>query len=320
MRGGEDWIFCPRGEIGLPRIGCIDVGTNSVLLLVADIEGDSLHPVVDEAEITRLGAGVDRTRQLQEESIRTTLGALQKFRDQAKDLGAGKVMAIGTSALRDAENSQAFLEPARQILGEPVQIISGEQEAHASWLSVETDPSLNARVPMLVADLGGGSTELVGGSGWPAGLAVSVDMGAVRLTERFFPTQDYTPEAVHAARAAVRNAFEIVLSGQQYKTFVGIGGTVVNLACMAAGVLDHTRTHGFRLSRRAIAELAGRLSSLSLEKRRNVPGLEPKRADVIVSGALIFEVLMEILGLDELVTSTRGVRYGAAVLVSRGEW
>ena len=304
----------------MPRIGCIDVGTNSVLLLVADIEGNSLHPVADEAEITRLGAGVDKTRLLEEASIQATLDALKKFCDQARDLGASRVLAIGTSALRDAANRSAFLDPAEEILGKPVQIITGEQEAHASWLSVETDPTLQAATPLLVVDLGGGSTELVGGSGWPADLAQSVDMGAVRLTERFFSTQEYTPEAIQAAMQEVRSAFRHVLSGKQYKTFVGIGGTVVNLACMAGNGLDHTQTHGFHISRDAIADIITHLSGLSLEERCKVPGLEPKRADVIVSGAIIFEVLLEILGLDELVTSTRGVRYGAAVLVSRGEW
>ncbi|MEJ5297591.1 MAG: Ppx/GppA phosphatase family protein [Armatimonadota bacterium] len=306
----------------MPLIAAIDIGTNSVLLLVAEALPDgTLKPLVDISEITRLGQGVDRTHRLNPEAADRTLEVLRVFAAKARESGAERLTAIGTSVLRDVSDSAAFLKRAREILGVPLRIISGEQEAELAWLSVVTDISLGLPHPVAVADVGGGSTELITGAADGTMVsAVSVDVGAVRLTERFLRSDPPGAEELHAARHQALDALGAVAAKSHCRSLVGVGGTAVNLARMSHPDAALPEVHGQCINTKTLRELTGRLAAMPVEERRMTRGLEPKRADVIVAGALIFDALLEVLKLDSLTVSTRGARFGAAIKLARGEW
>ncbi len=306
----------------MPVIAAIDIGTNSVLLLVAEAAPDgSLRPVLDRSEITRLGRGVDRTGRLDPDAVERTLEALRGFAMQARQAGAGKMVAIGTSVLRDARDRSSFLERARAILGVPVRILSGREEAELAWLSVACDESLQIRHPAAVADVGGGSTELILGTAEGAlRSAVSVDVGAVRLTERFLLSDPPHPSRMQAALSQASEALKEAASDGECRSLAGVGGTAVNLGRMSSPDAPLEEVHGRVISSAALSEMLQRLAAVPLEQRRRTPGLEPKRADVIIAGALIFQALLEALGLDSFTVSTRGARFGAAIRLARGEW
>ena len=306
----------------MPVIAAIDIGTNSVLLLVAEALPDgSLKPLLDVSEITRLGQGVDRTGRLEAQAAERTLQTLRTFAEKARTAGAERTTAIGTSVLRDASDSEAFLERAREILGTPVRILSGTEEAELSWLSVAADPSLRLTHPAAVADVGGGSTELItGGPDGSLESAVSVDVGAVRLTERFLRSDPPAPDELRAAREQALEALRGAAGEARCRSLAGVGGTAVNLARMSRPEASLQEIHGHTVRADALRATLERLASVPLERRRNTPGLEPKRADVIVAGALIFDALMEILRTEALTVSTRGARFGAAIKLARGEF
>ncbi|BCW98678.1 MAG: exopolyphosphatase [Armatimonadota bacterium] len=306
----------------MPVIAAIDIGTNSVLLLVAELLPDgTLKPLLDVSEITRLGQGVDRTRRLDPQAADRTLQVLECYAAKAREAGAERLTAIGTSVLRDASDSELFLDGAREILRAPVRILSGDEEAELSWLSVVTDPSLSLHHPVAVADVGGGSTELITGTAEGAiRSAVSVDVGAVRMTERFLHSDPPGHDELQAARRQTLDLLHGVAAGSECRSLAGVGGTAVNLARMSRPDAALPDIHGQSLSKETLADLTRRLAAIPLEERRRTPGLEPKRADVIVAGALIFDALLEVLQLESLTVSTRGARFGAAIKLARGEW
>ena len=302
------------------RAAVIDIGTNSILLLVADLipSGTEVRPVTDRAIITRLGKGVDSRGRLSAESITRSLEAVSQYAHIARAEGAERIVAIGTSALRDAANAAEFLEPAAAAIGSPVDVIAGEREARLSWYSVAFDGALALKTPALMADVGGGSTELVAGSGEDLTSAVSVDIGAVRLTERCLQRDPCRPEDLACARKETRAALSAALQDKDVRSLAGIGGTIVNLANILSGGAGHELTHGSRLSASAVTAITERLAALPLAERQKTPGLECARADVIVAGGIIFETLLSITGLADVVCSTHGARFGALIRHMRG--
>lgn len=302
---------------------CIDIGTNSVLLLVARAGAHDLEVIADVARITRLGEGLRTTGkgspQLQPEAVERTLAAVRDFAEQARQSGAEKVCGIGTAALREAGNSELLLDPAREVLGEPVRVISGEEEARLSWLSVAEDTTLEGAWPLVVADVGGGSTEIaVGAKGESRPRSSSAGIGCVNLTERYLDEDG--PGAGRLSRMLGFAMAELGRSGVRASAgrAAVIGGTVVNLACVAAGGTEHLEVHGSVLSLEQIRETVRHLAALPLDQRREVPGLEPDRAGVIVAGGVIYEALMELMGLQSIQVSIRGARYAVVAEMARG--
>ncbi len=295
------------------RVAVIDIGTNSILLLVAEkAPGGRLRPVADFSEITRLGEGIDSSGTLAPPAVQRSLEAVRGFAERARELRADRIRAIGTSALRDASNAADFTAPAQEIIGTPVQVVSGEEEARLSWLSVVTDDSLHLTPPVAVADVGGGSTEIIRGDEASPFCAQSIDIGAVRLTERYLTGDPPDAESVERARSAAEGSLRSRIGDIRAAGMAGIGGTIVNIARILRGTGDHTAVHGSIVSRREISDLIGRLAGMTLTARREVPGLEAKRADVIVGGAIVFEALLGILGHESITVSIRGARFGLA--------
>jgi exopolyphosphatase/guanosine-5'-triphosphate,3'-diphosphate pyrophosphatase len=298
----------------MSRFATIDVGSNTVLLLVAEQRGEGFAPLVERAEITRLGRGVDATRRLDPQAIRGTVEVIGRYAAEARALGAREIACVATSAARDAENGAAFFEAARAAAGLVPEVISGDEEARLVWMSAWRDFGSGAG-SLAVLDVGGGSTEVVLGSGPAPSARRSLQVGAVRLTERSKPPDPPGPAALADMRARAAEALETareILGGPRPAVLVGVAGTVTTLAAAerTLPVYDAGVVHGAEMTRQALEALLARLATLTTAERARLPGMEPKRADVIVAGAAITLEAMVLLGFDRLTVSDRGVRWG----------
>jgi exopolyphosphatase / guanosine-5'-triphosphate,3'-diphosphate pyrophosphatase len=299
------------------RIGAIDIGTNSVRLLVADVDGSGreakLVPLDRRMRITRLGQGVDRTRALAPDAVTRTVDVLREYRTVLDDLGVTQLRATATSAARDASNRDDFFGAALDALGVVPELISGDEEAQLSFLGATAD--LDAPAPYLVVDIGGGSTELVVGTDAPTGL-VSLDIGCVRVTEQFLESDPPAPEELSNAVATVRDMIadvpRIVPGAADAATLVGLAGTVTTVAAIELGLpeYDAERIHHFRLTRAAAEDVFRTLATESAAARAHNPGLEAGRVDVIVGGAIVLVSVMRVLGFDEMLVSEADILDG----------
>lgn len=296
----------------MSRYATIDIGTNSVLLLVAEKDSQGRWTAIEErAEITRLGKGVDRTKTLDGESMATTLDVIERFATEARHLGADALAISATSAARDASNGKQFLDGVLKRAGVPADILSGDEEARLSFLSAFTD--FGGAGPLVVIDIGGGSTEFIFGDASGAiSFRRSFDVGAVRMTERFLAGDPPTPEELQALEASVRQTFSALPSTTPGFRFVGVAGTATTLCAVAKRIdpYDATIVHGAELTKADLDATVKRLSHLPVALRRTLPGLQPKRADVIVAGGEILRLATEILGASSITISDRGLRWG----------
>jgi len=300
----------------MPRFAAIDVGTNSVLLLVAERDAAGRFEALSErAEITRLGRGVDRTHLLAPEAIDETVECISDFAREARELGAQQIAVTATSAARDAQNGRDFLRAAGERAGVEVEIISGDREAQLTFAAVRAD--FADRGALVAMDIGGGSTELIYGRGDVPGIAFrkSFDVGSVRLTERFVTADPVPAEDRRRLRAHLDQAFAALPPPAGRFTLVGVAGTVTTLYAVARGIepYDAKKVHGQALGLEELRAWTERLCDLPLQQRRSLRGLQPKRADVICAGGYILLAAMERLGAAECVVSDRGVRWGLMV-------
>jgi exopolyphosphatase/guanosine-5'-triphosphate,3'-diphosphate pyrophosphatase len=284
------------------RVGVVDLGTNSTRLLVADVDDGHVEEVERRTEITRLGEGVDERRKLLPLPIARVRNVLSDYRRELERLGAERVLAVATSAVRDAENGEAFLGEVEWSYGFATRLLSGDEEAQLTRRGVSNGRALGDET--LVLDIGGGSTELI-----TADERTSIDIGSVRLTERHLRSDPPASEELDAAARAVRE----LLPDLEPRDAIGVAGTLTTLAALELGAYDPAQVHGFRLSREAVDRQLERLASLPLAERRELPGLEPERAPVIVAGALIVREVLERYGLGEIEVSERDLLHGAAL-------
>jgi len=292
----------------MPRVAAVDLGTNSSRLLVADVEGDRLDEVVRLLTITRLGEGVDKRRRLLPLPITRVRNCLTEYRRELERHGVTQTLAIATSAVRDAENGEAFLGEIEWSYGFTTQLLSGTQEAAMMIRGVTAGRSPLDDV--LVADIGGGSTELVVAADGEVASAASLDIGCVRVTERFLGSDPPSRPELAAASAYVRSLLPPLEAGSA----IGVAGTVTTLATLDLGDAgyDPARTHGHRISLAAVEEQLERLAAMSTQERLAVPGLEPGRAPVIVAGVVVLREVMTTYGLSEIEVSERDILHGAA--------
>ena len=286
------------------RVAALDLGTNTTRLLVADVVDGRVDEVERRLAITRLGEGVDRRRRLLPVPIARVRNTLVDYRRAAEELGAERSLLVATSAVRDAENGEAFLGEIEWSYGFVTRLLSGDEEAELTRRGVGTGRELGPRD--LIVDVGGGSTELIA-DGWHD----SFDVGSVRMTERFLHSDPPTPEELDACVTAVN----IVLPELDVGGAVGVAGTVTTLAALDLGLeeYDPERVHGHRIPARSVERQLERLAELPLSERRLVPGLEPERAPVIVAGAIIVREVLRRYGLDAIEASERDILDGAAL-------
>ena len=304
------------------RRAVIDVGTNSIKLLIGEVAEGVVHPIDERSDQTRLGAGFYENRELQPVPIARTASAVARFVAMAHDAGAESIRLIATSAARDARNADALIEAIQRAAGLRVEIISGEQEAEWVFRGVTSDPALHG-CQLLILDVGGGSTEFIVGDHGRHSFRQSFPIGSVRLLEQFRPGDPPSLAEVAGCRQWLRDFFhreigpplEKILGNdaRQNVTLVGTGGTTSILARMEKKLerFERARIEGTRLTRQQILDYMVHLWSLSLANRKKIPGLPANRADVIIMGVAIYEALMHHFNLPELYVSTRGLRYGA---------
>jgi exopolyphosphatase/guanosine-5'-triphosphate,3'-diphosphate pyrophosphatase len=296
------------------RLAAIDVGTNSVRLLVAEPTGvDSAFTTVERLmRITRLGQGVGATGRLAPEAIERTLATLREYRGVMDGLGVpeGRLRITATSAARDASNRDDFFGPARDIVGSDVELLPGEEEGRLSYLgaTADLDPALG---PFLVVDIGGGSTEFSVADG-----SVSVDVGCVRLSELYLDHDPPRPEELHACISVTSEYLKDVVrelpAVAQAATFVGLAGTITTAAAVEQGlqVYDRDAIHGFVLTHEAAEDVFRTLATEARADRIHNPGLEEARADVIVGGLCVLVAIYRELGFDECLVSEADILDG----------
>jgi exopolyphosphatase/guanosine-5'-triphosphate,3'-diphosphate pyrophosphatase len=302
------------------RVAVVDLGTNTTRLLVADVDGETVEEFVKRTQITRLGEGVDERGRLLPLPIARVRNVLADYRRELESLGAERTLAIATSAIRDAENGEAFLGEVEWSYGFTTRLLSGEEEGLLTFRGATAGRRLTEET--LVLDLGGGSTELVAGDGDGVRFHDSLDIGSVRLTERFLASDPPARAELDECARAVRSVLaERVPDDVRARVghAIGVAGTVTTLAALDLGLTDYDpdRVHGYRIGRAAIDEQLRRLAALPLAERREVPGLEPERAPVIVAGSVILREVVDYFGLGEIEASERDILHGAALEAAR---
>lgn len=301
----------------MTRLAAVDVGTNSVRVLVAEVSGSGpgagLRTLDRQMRITRLGQGVDASRRLHPDALERTLDVLHEYRRVLDELSVERVRATATSAARDAANREELFGPARDALGVELELLPGEEEARLSFLGATA--GLSEPSPFLVVDIGGGSTELVVGTTGPEGL-VSLDIGCVRLTEQYLhsdpPSAEELSQAVSVVRAHLGDVDRLLPAARDARTLVGLAGTVTTFAALEMGLpeYDPDRIHHFRLTHEAAEDVFRALATEPAARRAHNPGLEPGRVDVIVGGAVVLVCVFRHFGFEEMLVSEADILDG----------
>ena len=295
------------------RLAGIDCGTNSIRLLIGEVDDGQLRDVVREMRIVRLGEGVDATGRLAPAALARTFEAAREYASMIREAGVNGVRFVATSASRDAENSDEFADGIAEILGVEPEVISGGEEASLSFLGATRSLSGLAE-PALVVDIGGGSTEFVLGDQQPIA-SISVDMGCVRMAERHIQADPPTAGELSAIRADVRALLDRAakqVSIEQAQCLVGLAGTVTTVAALALD-LDQYRPeiiHGARISAQQVYSVADRLAAMTHDQRAALPVMHPGRVDVIVSGSVVLAEIVRAVGLPQVIASEHDILDG----------
>jgi len=295
----------------LKRVASIDIGTNTILLLIAKVEGGKIHPLIEIETVARLGEGVQKNGILSKEAMERGLQTLAQYLKRCQDWGVQKVFAAGTSALREAKNSKDFLISVKEKLDLSIEVISGEEEAQLSFLAVAKDLQ-EMENPILVVDVGGGSTEFILGKGDQIRQWISLPLGSVRFTEEFLRSDPVQEEEWGGMERKIREHLANIPHSQEPLSMVAVGGTATTLASVEQGLEDFIaeKIHHFVLGKEALKNQLLLYRFKTVEERKRIPGLPVARADVILAGGAILYLAMEELKCPSVLISCHGVRYG----------
>ena len=293
----------------------IDIGTNSMLLLIAEYRNDRFHPIHNEVEITRLGQEVGKTGRLHPDAMERTFDTLKKYREICNEHGVKTAVIGGTSAMRDAANGEEFIQRVKTELGWNIRILTGDDEAQLIFLATRKEFA-DLTDNLLVVDIGGGSTEFIFGNIQGFEFARSLDIGTVRFTESMIKNDPPEEAELHEVSGAIHEQLIAELNDLHISakdtTLIGVAGTVTTLLAVEKEMETYIpeQIHKQPLTLRQIDHLLEKFCSLPLEQRKQIPGLQSKRADVIIMGTLIQMEIMDYFGFDRLLVNDRGVRYG----------
>ena len=298
------------------RVAVIDIGTNSTRLLIADVEGAEVREVERRTTVTNLGRGVDLTHKLCTDAIEGVCAVIADYKARYEEFGAERVMAVATSAVRDAGNGDAFIAELRERFELDAQLLTGEEEARLTYLGATSQRP--GEEPTLVFDIGGGSTELIVGTGAEVDFHTSLQAGTIRQSERHLSSDPPDPHELEDLADDVRHLIEDAISsrrGTESVHAIAVAGTPTSLAAIDQELdpYDPERVHGYRLAMRPAQRMLSRLASLPLAERLQVPGLHPGRAPTIVAGAVILVQVMRAFGLDEIEVSEQDILHGSAL-------
>ena len=300
------------------RVAVADLGTNSTRLLVADVADGQVRELERRSVVTRLGDGVDASGRLGEAAQERVLDVLAGYAEAIERHGCERQVAVLTSAVRDAVNGAAFAATVRERFGLDARTIEGDEEARLTYLGATAARDRRDATPLLVVDIGGGSTELVAGAGGAMDFHVSTQAGVVRHSERFLDGDPPARAGMDALARDVRALIEEAVPAavrQRVRAVVAVAGTATSVAAIDGGVepYDPARVEGRVVRDYRLAEISATLTALPLEERRAVPGLHPDRAPTIVAGAIILAQVLEVFGLDRFEASERDILWGAAI-------
>ena len=299
---------------GSKRVAVIDVGTNSSRLLVADVAGGRVLPIERRSTVTRLGRGVDLSGRLSAEAVEDACAAIGEYVALFQELGAETVDAIATSAVRDAENGGAFIAELRERFALSARVLDGEEEARLTYLGATSEHVPTE--PTLVIDIGGGSTELIVGTGIEISFHTSMQAGVVRHTERHIASDPPSAIELESLAADVRGSIEEAVDERTGAVAgIAVAGTPTSLAAIELELepYDPARVHGHVLSLPGIQRMLSRLASAPLAERVEIPGMHPDRAPTIVAGVVILIEAMRAFELDRVEVSEHDILYGTAI-------
>lgn len=292
------------------KYASIDIGTNTVLMLIAVIEKNkTINEIMDISTITRLGEGLKETGFLQDYAIERTLSVLKKYIKIAEQQGVDKILTVGTSALREAKNSDLFLKKAEE-LGLKVRIISEKEEAYYTYLSILYDTKINFN-DCIIVDIGGGSTEIIKGNRLDFIDFVSIPIGSVKLTEMFKKHDPALETELINLKKYIKENLDLPFNGKG-SVFVGTGGTITNVAGIKLGLKEYKKEliHGIKVSIDEVRQIIRRLKPLKVSEIKEIPGIEAKREDIILQGIILLEEIMKYFSFYEMIVSANGVRFG----------
>ena len=297
------------------RVGVVDCGTNSIRLLIADIEGNNFREVTRQMQVVRLGQGVDETNQFHPDAISRTFAAVDLYAAEIARRGAEKIRFCATSATRDALNRAVFVDGVKERLGIEPEVISGEEEARLSFAGATREFN-KSDSPFLVVDIGGGSTEFVLGSE-SVDSAISVNIGCVRMTERHFRSDPPTAAEIAIARSDIQNAIDIAYASvdiKSAKTLVAVAGTATTVAAAALELPEYDRyaIHLSHISADQVHAVSNKFLSMTREERAALGYMHPGRVDVITAGSLVLSEIMRATGAKEFVASENDILDGMA--------
>ena len=297
------------------RVGVVDCGTNSIRLLIADIEGNNFREVDRQMQVVRLGQGVDETNQFHPDAISRTFAAIDLYAGEIARRGVEKIRFCATSATRDASNRQLFIDGVKERLGIEPEVISGDEEARLSFAGATREFNRTAG-PFLVVDIGGGSTEFVFGTD-SVESAISVNIGCVRMSERHFHSDPPTADEVAIARSDIQNAIDIAAASVDIKsarTLVCVAGTATTVAAAALNLPEYDRhaIHLSRISADQVHAVSDRFLTMSRDERAFLGYMHPGRVDVITAGSLVLYKIVKATGAKEFVASENDILDGMA--------
>jgi exopolyphosphatase/guanosine-5'-triphosphate,3'-diphosphate pyrophosphatase len=297
------------------RVGVIDCGTNSIRLLIADIDGNNFREVTRQMQVVRLGQGVDETNQFHPDALERTFAAVDLYAAELARRGVEKIRFCATSATRDATNRNIFIEGVKERLGIEPEVISGDEEARLSFAGATREFN-RADGPFLVVDIGGGSTEFVLGSD-SVDTAISVNIGCVRMTERHFHNDPPTADEIALARRDIQNAIDIAYASvdiKSAKTLVCVAGTATTVAAAALDLPEYDRyaIHLSRIQADQVHDVSKKLSSMTRDERAALGFMHPGRVDVITAGSLVLSEIVKVTGAKEFVASENDILDGMA--------
>jgi exopolyphosphatase/guanosine-5'-triphosphate,3'-diphosphate pyrophosphatase len=295
----------------MDRVASIDIGTNTILLLIAYVEEGQLKPLFEMETVVRLGEDLQKSGVLSREAMERGFRTLSHYLDHCRKMNVRKVFAVGTSALREAKNSRDFLSLIEERLHLPIEIISGEEEAQLSFLAVAKDLK-EMKTSILVVDVGGGSTEFILGRNDHIAEWVSLPLGSVRFTEQFLSSDPVQEEEWQRMVRKIRELLTRIPHSQVQLSMIAVGGTATTLASVDQGLEEFIpeKIHHSLLTRESLRNQLTLYRSKTIIERKEIPGLHPARADVILAGGTILYLAMEETGSFSALVSCHGIRHG----------
>ena len=290
------------------KIGTIDIGTNSMRLLTAVYKDGKIINRKKYVNTTRIGQGVDNKGYISKDAIDRNIQALKEFKAICDDEGCEYICCMGTSALRDSKNSSEFIELAKKEADVDVEVITGERESNLGFLGVLEGVEKDELEEILVIDIGGGSTEFIVGDKDGVKFCKSENIGALRLTEKFLKTEIVSDDQLKETIEFIENTIEDTISkikNRNIKKLVGIGGTVTSVSAInqKLEVYSMEKVHNSKICKKELDEILQMLKNMTLEDKKRLKGLQPKRADIITAGVVILDIIMEKLEINEIIVS-----------------